>query len=101
MHAPKASSLLYIAPYYDPTATAVDEWIRVRPGTDGALARVTSWSARPHRRESPAPDDQRPIAGSQRQRQVPLKASDVLPDGDGKTFMVYDRQAGKAVPDVY
>ena len=34
----KGVKLVYIAPYYDPTATAVDEWIRVRPGTDGALA---------------------------------------------------------------
>jgi nitrate reductase alpha subunit len=34
----KGVKLVYIAPYFDPTASMVDEWVRVRPGTDGALA---------------------------------------------------------------
>ena len=34
----KGVKTVYISPYFDPTATAVDEWVRVRPGTDAALA---------------------------------------------------------------
>lgn len=99
----KGIKLVYIAPYFDPTASAVDEWIRVRQGTDAALALGMCYVVvkrglvdEAHmRRTTSAPLLVRADNGKY------LKASDLAADGDAKTFMVYDQQAGRPVPDVY
>lgn len=99
----KGVKLVYIAPYFDPTASMVDEWVRVRPGTDGALALgmchvvvKRGLADEAHlRRTTSGP---LLVRGDNNKY---LKASDVLADGDAKAFMVYDPQAGKAVPDAY
>jgi nitrate reductase alpha subunit len=70
----KGVKLVYIAPYYDPTASIVDEWVRVRPGTDGALALgfchvvvKRGLTDEAHLRRTTSG----PLAGAQRQWQVP------------------------------
>lgn len=99
----KGVKVVYIAPYFDPTAAAVDEWVRVRPGTDAALAlgfchvvvkRGLVDQAHMLRTTS-GPLLIRNDNGKY------LKASDLSADGNAKTFMVYDPKAGKPVPDVY
>lgn len=99
----KGVKLVYIAPYYDPTATAVDEWVRVRPGTDAALALgfchvvvKRGLTNEEHlRRTTSGPLLVRNDTGKY------LKASDIAADGDSKTFMVFDPQTKKPVPDEY
>ena len=99
----KGVKLVYIAPYYDPTATAVDEWIRVRPGTDAALAlgfchvvAKRGLTDDEHlRRTTSGPLLVRNDNGKY------LKASDTMADGDAKTFMVFDSHTKSPVPDEY
>jgi nitrate reductase / nitrite oxidoreductase, alpha subunit len=99
----KGVKLVYIAPYFDPTANAVDEWVRVRPGTDAALALgfchvvvKRGLTDESHLlRTTSGPLLVRSDTGKY------LKASDLAADGNAKTFMAYDPKAGKAVPDTY
>ena len=99
----KGVKVIYISPYFDPTASAVDEWVRVRQGTDGALALgmchvVVKKGLTDNNhllRTTSGPLLVRNDNGKY------LKASDVKADGDAKTFMVYDPATGMAVPDVY
>ncbi|WP_128003428.1 molybdopterin-dependent oxidoreductase [Piscinibacter defluvii] len=99
----KGVKLVYVAPYYDPTATAVDEWVRVRPGTDGAFAlgmchvvvKRGLTDANHLLRTTSGPLLVRSDNGKY------LKAVDVVSGGDAKTFMVHDASRGGVVPDVY
>ncbi len=99
----KGVKLVYVSPYFDPTASAVDEWVRPRPGTDGALAlgmchvivkRALVDEAHV-RRTTSGPLLVRSDTGKY------LRASDVEPGGEANAFMVYDAAEGRAVPDVY
>jgi len=99
----KGVKLVYIAPYYDPTASAVDEWVRVRPGTDGALA-LGMCHVVVKRGLTDAAHLLKTTSGPLLVRNDNgkyLKAADVMADGDAKAFMVFDPAAGKAVPDAY
>lgn len=99
----KGIKLVYISPYFDPTASAVDEWVRVRQGTDGALAlgmchvvvKRGMVDEAHMRRTTSAPLLVRQDNGKY------LKAADVEAAGDAKAFMVYDPQSGRPVPDTY
>lgn len=99
----KGVKLVYISPYFDPTATAVDEWVRVRQGTDGALAlgmchvivKRGLVDAAHLLKTTSGPLLVRSDTGKY------LKAADVGADGDPKAFMVFDKMAGKPVVDTY
>ncbi|RAI42837.1 molybdopterin-dependent oxidoreductase [Rhodoplanes roseus] len=99
----KGVKLVYISPYFDPTASWVDEWVRVRQGTDGALALglchvvvKRGMVDEAHlRRTTSGPLLVRDDTAKY------LKASDVATDGDPKVFMVWDPAQRRAVPDTY
>lgn len=99
----KGVKLVYIAPYFDPTASVVDEWVRVRQGTDGALALGMCHVVvkrglvdEAHlRKTTSGPLLVRRDTGKY------LKASDLAADGDAKTFMVFDPEQNKPVADAY
>lgn len=99
----KGVKLVYIAPYFDPTASGVDEWVKICPGTDAALAlgmchvvAKKGLTDEAHlRRTTSGPLLIREDNGKY------LKVSDVDPKGDPKTFMVLDPKSETPVPDVY
>ncbi|PLX36792.1 MAG: hypothetical protein C0606_13355 [Hyphomicrobiales bacterium] len=99
----KGAKTVYISPYFDPTATAVDEWVRVRPGTDAALALgmchviVKKGLAKdePIRRTTSGPLLVRADNGKY------LRQSDVQAGGDEKVFMVWDAAMGGPAADEY
>jgi anaerobic selenocysteine-containing dehydrogenase len=99
----KGVKLVYISPYFDPTASGVDEWVKLRPGTDAALALgmchvivKKGLTDEAHLRRTTSG----PLLIREDNSKY-LKASDVDPDGDPKTFMVYDSKSEAPVPDVY
>lgn len=99
----KGVKLVYVSPYFDPTASAVDEWVRVRQGTDAALA-LGMCHVVVKRGLVDAAHMLRTTSGPLLVRgdtKKYLKASDLAADGDPKTFMVYDAGAGRPFPDVY
>ncbi|MFO1330090.1 MAG: molybdopterin-dependent oxidoreductase [Rubrivivax sp.] len=99
----KGVKLVYISPYFDPTAAWVDEWVRVRPGTDGALAlglchvvvKKGLVDESHLRRTTSGPLLVRADNGKY------LKASDLADGGDAKAFMVWDPNASAPVVDQY
>lgn len=99
----KGVKLVYIAPYFDPTATAVDEWVRVRQGTDGALA-LGMCHVVVKRGLVDEAHLLKTTSGPllvRRDTGKYLKAADVAADGDAKAFMVFDKASGKPVVDAY
>ena len=99
----KGVKTVYISPYYDPTATFVDEWVRPRQGTDAALALgmchviVKKGLVKNDyvKRTTSGPVLVRGDNGKY------LRAADLKADGDAKTFMVWDSSSGAPIADTY
>ena len=99
----KGVKTVYISPYFDPTASAVNEWVRPRQGTDAALALgmcnvvVKMGLAKNDyiKRTTSGPLLVRDDTGKY------LRASDLMADGNAKTFMVWDADTGAPKADQY
>jgi anaerobic selenocysteine-containing dehydrogenase len=95
----RGMKLIVIDPRRAGLANKADVWLRVRPGTDGALALglahvmirngwfdrafVRDWTNAPHLIRSDT--------------HAPLRASDLFPAGDARHFVAWDSAAGRAV----
>ena len=95
----RGMKLIVIDPRRAGLANKADVWLRVRPGTDGALALglahvmirngwfdrafVRDWTNAPHLIRSDT--------------HAPLRASDLSPAGDARHFVAWDSAAGRAV----
>src|SRR6185295_12129797 len=95
----RGMKLIVIDPRQAGLANKADVWLRVRPGTDGALALglahmmirngwfdrafVRDWTNAPHLIRSDT--------------NVPLRASDLSPPGDARHFVAWDSAGGRAV----
>lgn len=95
----RGMKLIVIDPRQAGLANKADVWLRVRPGTDGALALglahvmirngwfdrafVRDWTNAPHLVRSDT--------------NAPLRASDLSPAGDPRHFVAWDAAAGRAV----
>ena len=99
----KGVKTVYISPYFDPTATAVDEWVRLRPGTDAALA---MGMAHVVVKKGMTQDDyiKRTTSGPLLVRDDNgkyLRQSDVQADGGMDVHLVWDPEAMAPMPDEY
>ncbi|PLX32688.1 MAG: hypothetical protein C0605_17695 [Hyphomicrobiales bacterium] len=99
----KGVKTVYISPYFDPTASAVDEWVRLRPGTDAALALgmchviVKKGMSKDNyiKRTTSGPLLIRDDNGKY------LRESDLKSDGKKKTFIVWDPASKTPSADKY
>lgn len=95
--------VVYISPYYDPTASLSDEWIRPRPGTDAALA---LGFAHVMVKKGLVKEDYltKTTCGPLLVREDNgkyLKAADLVSGGDPKSFIVWDTTTNGPKVDEY